>query len=252
MPAGGTTRGLWRPTWNEPCGRCGTAGRRAGRTSPHEPSTAAGGRDPGPPVDAGHPRNEPVPDVAGGLRLRPQLVALRVIFLGIIIAALFHYCTTSGKKIWSKILDHIPFVGKAIWQHHMCQALQALALLINSGVSLVAALKIVSESVEYTMVKLQLIALHDEVASGQLLSNAMTVASVFLPEVIALIHIGEESGTLGQSLEGAALVYNDILEESLKRFVFFLQPVVIIVLGLLVGTLIFAVYLPIMQLSHAL
>lgn len=184
--------------------------------------------------------------------VRSSSMLYGLIFLVISIFSLYYYFTTSGKKTWNKIIDSIPFIGSLSWQHHMCQSLQALALLINSGVSLVSGLAIVSNSVNHTQVKSQLMALHDDVVSGQLLSNAMAMMPIFLPEVVALVHIGEESGTLGQSLEGAALVYSDKLEESLRRFIFLLQPVVIIVLGFLVGILIFAVYLPIMQLSHAL
>jgi len=169
-----------------------------------------------------------------------------------IFCAYRYVITAQGKKRWGSMLNHIPFLGTIIWQHHMCQVLQALSLLITSGVPLVAALKIVSESVDNEEIATQLKSLHHDVASGQLLSYAMGAASLFLPEIIALIHVGEESGTLGHSLEAAALVYNDKVEESLRRFVFFLQPCVIIVLGLLVVTLIFAVYSPIMQLSNVI
>ena len=173
-----------------------------------------------------------------------------------IIATIFcmhYYCATiSGKKRLNTIIDKIPYIGIIVWQHHIGQVLQALALLVASGVALVAALKIVSESIDDELVKIQLQSLHDDVAAGQLLSNAMATSTWFLPEVIALIYVGEESGTLGHSLEAAALVYNDKVEESLRRFVFFLQPCVIILLGLLVTVLIFAVYSPIMQLSHVI
>jgi len=171
---------------------------------------------------------------------------------GITAILVYRYFSTSGKKVWNNIVSRIPFVGMAVWQHHMCQALQALALLVSSGVSLVEGIKIVSDSVDHDVVKSQFVELHDKVASGQLLSNAMNGMSIFMPELIALIHVGEESGTLGHSLESAALVYNNKLEESLRRFIFFLQPTVIIILGLMVTILIFAVYLPIMQLSHVL
>lgn len=172
--------------------------------------------------------------------------------LGIIFFAVHYYCKNGGKKVLDTVVAQIPFIGAVVWQYHMSQALQALSLLVNSGVTLVTALKVVSDSVDHSMVKSQLIALHDDVASGQLLSNAMAMTAVFLPEIIALMYIGEETGILGQSLERAALVYNDRLDEQLRRFVFFLQPAVIILLGFLVTTLIFAVYLPIMQLSHVL
>ena len=172
--------------------------------------------------------------------------------LSITFFAVHYYCKNAGKKMLDIVIARMPFIGVVVWQYHMSQALQALSLLVNSGVTLVTALKVVSDSVDHCMIKSQLVALHDDVAAGQLLSNAMAMTSVFLPEVIALMHIGEETGTLGQSLERAALVYNDRLDEQLRRFVFFLQPAVIILLGFLVTTLIFAVYLPIMQLSHVL
>jgi type IV pilus assembly protein PilC len=172
--------------------------------------------------------------------------------VGIIFFVVHYYCRNAGKQLWERLVVQIPFIGVVIWQYQMSQALQALSLLVSSGVTLVAALTIVSNSVDQSLIKKQLALLHDDVAAGQLLSNAMATTSVFLPEIVALVHIGEETGTLGQSLERAALVYNDALEVSLRRFVFFLQPIVIILLGFLVTTLIFAVYLPIMQLSHAL
>ena len=175
-----------------------------------------------------------------------------VAFLGILVFGIYYYCTTRGKHVWDKIVGTIPFVGGVVWQYHVSQALQALSLLVNSGVTLVAGLAIVSKSVEHYRLKSQLAALHDDVAAGQLLSNAMACSAVFLPEAIALVAIGEETATLGQSLENAAVVYHDQLEDRLRKFVFFLQPIVIIFLGFLVTTLIFAVYLPIMQLSHVL
>ncbi len=176
-----------------------------------------------------------------------------VIVIAISIFCMYRYLITSqGKKLWSSILNSIPFVGTIIWRHHMCQILQALSLLITSGVPLVSALKIVSESIDNEETAMQLKSLHLDVASGRLLSYAMGTTSLFFPEIIALIHVGEESGTLGHSLEASALVYNDKVEESLRRFIFFLQPCVIILLGLLVTILIFAVYSPIMQLSHVI
>jgi type IV pilus assembly protein PilC len=173
-----------------------------------------------------------------------------VVIIAMAVFCIYRYCATAqGKKIRKAFIDNIPFIGAIMWQHHICQALQALALLINSGVPLVVALKVVGESVDHEGVKSQLKGLCHDVAAGQLLANTMAATSLFFPEVVALIFVGQESGTLGHSLEEAALVYNDKVEESLRRFVLFLQPVIIILLGLLVMTLIFAVYSPIMQLS---
>jgi len=146
----------------------------------------------------------------------------------------------------------IPFIGAAVWQHQVCQILHALSLLLKSGVTLEMGLKVVSASIDNNIIKSRFELLYDAIVSGQFLSTAMATSLFFLPEVIALTRIGEESGMLDQSLQRAALIYGDRLDNTMRRFIFFLQPVVIILLGFLVTTLIFAVYLPIMQLSHVL
>ena len=180
-----------------------------------------------------------------------------MVYIFVVIGMLFfslqrYFSYSRGKRIWNKVVDKVPFLGMIIWQYHMSQALSAVSLLVSSGVPLVVGLDMVGKTVEHCVVKSQLIELHDYVVSGQLLSNAMATMLVFLPEIVASIQVGEQSGTLGKSLEYASLVYSDTLEESLRRFIFFLQPVVIIFLGILVTLLIFAVYLPIMQLSYVI
>jgi type IV pilus assembly protein PilC len=174
-----------------------------------------------------------------------------VIIIGVIILSMHYYFITKrGKKTWDYFIEHVPFINSLLWQHYMGQALHAIALLINSGVPLVNALKIVSENIGYEKVAIQLQNIHGEVDAGKLLSNAMLTLSIFLPEAVALVSIGQESGALGNSLESVALIYSDKVDESLRRFIFFLQPMVIIFLGLLITMLIFAIYSPIMQLSY--
>jgi type II secretory pathway component PulF len=183
--------------------------------------------------------------------------SVSLIYVGMVVLAIafciYRYCQTfAGKKRWHSLMHHVPFMGAIMWQHTMSQAFHALALLINSGIPLVDSLKIVGDSIDHDEVKMQFMMLHDGVAAGQLLSKVMATMSVFLPEVIALINVGQESATMSSSLESIAVVYTNRVEESLRRFVFFLQPLAIIILGLLVTTLIFAVYAPIMQLSHSI
>jgi len=180
------------------------------------------------------------------------MLYLAIFFIITIIFMQRYFLTKQGRRKWNSIINNIPFVSAIVWQYHMCQALQALALLVSSGACLVTGLKIISDSVDHEIIKVQLQDVYHNVEAGKLLANAMAETMIFLPEVIALIYVGQESGTLGHSLEAAALVYNDKVEESLRRFVFFLQPCVIILLGLLVTLLIFAIYSPIMQLSHVI
>lgn len=174
---------------------------------------------------------------------------------GIGIASFFSFryaATASGKKVLTKMLFHIPGIGKALWCYGVAQGLQSVSLLIERGVPLVDSLQIVSNSLRYDSVKEVFAFLYQQVLEGQLLSDAIASVSLFFPQVVALVSVGQRSGTLGQSLGEAALVYTEALDAFLERFIFLLQPTIIIALGLLVTLLIAAVYSPIMQLSHIL
>lgn len=175
-----------------------------------------------------------------------------VVGTGGILCAVYYYGKTTGKNMVDGLCVRIPFVGRLMYYHQLGQALHALSLLVNSGVSLSYALKMVSASVTNGVVKHCLVSLYDEIQLGRLLSDAMLSSAVFLPEVIAVIHVGEETGELGTSLEYSARLYKDLLQQMLGRVVFFLQPIMIIILGLLITTLILSVYLPVMELSRAI
>lgn len=175
-----------------------------------------------------------------------------VVGIGGILCAVYYYCKTTGKNMVESFCVRIPYGGLLIYYHQLGQALHALSLLVNSGVSLSYGLKMVSASVTNSVVKHCLISLYDEIQLGRLLSDAMFSSAVFLPEVVAVIRVGEETGGLGSSLEYAAHLYKEVLKQMLGRFIFFLQPIMIIILGLLIAALILSVYLPVMELSHAM
>jgi type II secretory pathway component PulF len=202
--------------------------------------------------------NQQLPPLTKGIVAISEFVcSFSMVYLGVVLAVivtcLYQYTKTPfGKNFCHRLLYKLPGIGAIAWQYSMCQALQALALLITSGVPLVQSLDVVAQSIDNSVVADELRVVYHTVQEGSLLSKAMLHAGVFLPEVIALVHVGEESGTIGMSLEDAAAVYYALLEHMIKKTVFFLQPLLIVLLGLLVMILIFAVYAPIMQLSYTI
>jgi len=174
-------------------------------------------------------------------------VLTTVVFL---LCVLNHFFKLYGKKWQDRIKLRIFFIGPLLYKHFLSQILYALSLLVAGGVTLSDALQLLVSSSDNQVIKREIEHLYHDVLSGHLFSDALERSSLFLPEIVSLIVIGEESGVMTESLEKAAHLYFDSLQQSLARFIFFLQPLVIIILGLLVATLIFSVYLPIMNLSH--
>lgn len=145
-----------------------------------------------------------------------------------------------------------PFVAAHIKHHELGQFLHALSLLIKSNVPLLQSLDILQVSAHNHVIKQYIGCLYNDVHSGRLLSHAMSAQFIFPSDIVALVAVGEEAGELGAALSSAADIYKRAVQRSLDRLLFIMQPLVIIILGFLIGTLILAVYLPIMSLSYAI
>ena len=158
----------------------------------------------------------------------------------------------AGKHIFDRLYLSFPFIGMIVQYHFWGYCLQSLALLLQGGMPLVPALHIMYDVCDNTIFKQCLAVLHAEVTAGSLLSNAMAgfPLGTVSQEAISMVRVGEESGNLAKLLEHASYIYHDKLKRQLKIMTFVIQPVCILVLGLLVALLIFAVYMPVINLSQ--
>ncbi len=180
------------------------------------------------------------------------LVVITIIIVCLLIKK--YFTTTTGKKIRDRLLLTLPFIGTIIKQQLVAYALQSLALFEKSGVSLVGALQIVAQSTDNSIFQKQLDYLVIEIAGGSSLSEAMRniPQSFFTDEIIAMVHIGQESGNISTLLEKAADIYHEKVSRQLYLFSIFLQPFLIIMLGLFVSMLIFSVYVPMINLARVM
>lgn len=162
--------------------------------------------------------------------------------------------TQRGRRAFDWLLLHLPFLGTVTVLRNTAFIFQSLGLLLAGGVHLLGALKIVRKSISNTYVKNQLDGLEKEVRAGVALSDAMIRLpdSIFGLDAVALIRVAHESGELARSCTHLGSFYQVRLERFLRRVLFFVQPVLMITMGLLILLLIVALYSPIISLSSAL
>lgn len=153
------------------------------------------------------------------------------------------------KRVLDSIALSIPLLKDAIMQSAQSSYLQSLGLLLEQGVHLVRALVIARVSVANSILQEELIELEHNVIQGRTLSNAMrlSVQEFFSLETIALVAVGEESGSLGRKLVNAALAQEEKLLQKVTLVTTWLQPIVMLLLGVLVAALIFALYVPLFE-----
>jgi len=151
-----------------------------------------------------------------------------------------------------RLLLCLPIINMVVVDSALLYWLHALSMLLKSRVPLVPALHIVHPLVYNTHLKASFAPIADDVATGNTLRVAMMSMKtpLFTPDVLALIQIGQESGNLGEMVGKAADIHYAKVERTLAFCTVIIQPLLLIIMGLLVAFLVFALYMPIFNLAQ--
>ena len=157
----------------------------------------------------------------------------------------------SRKKFFERFFINFPLTGPVIKNNFLVHFLSSTSMLLESGMRLLPAIGISKLSSKNSLLKSQIDILESEVYSGSLLSESMLdyPGKLFTQDLIAMIKVGEETGQLGLMLKKAADIYQEKVNRSIVFFTTIFQPLLMIILGLLITLLIFAIYVPVLSLS---
>ncbi|MDQ5981416.1 MAG: hypothetical protein QG570_163 [Patescibacteria group bacterium] len=172
-----------------------------------------------------------------------------IILAGIIGGLKVFTATDDGKYVFSKMGMRTPLIGGLIRYSNLVQFSRTLALLIQSGVPIIEALKIVRDSVYSIIYKESVDVFIEDVRHGFPLSQSITQDKNFPPMVGSMAVIGEETGSIDKQLESVAKYYEGEVDKIIKGLSTAIEPLIMIVLGAMVGLLIVSVILPIYQLT---
>lgn len=157
-----------------------------------------------------------------------------------------------GKKWLDKIVMRTPYINELVKNAARVSVLRSLALLVRGGMPLVPALRVARGAVGNSVLHESLHMIEKDVEAGSSLSESLAFGQqdLFDHNVRSLVRVAEESGTLSTMLGKAADAHQESLDRSLRFITTLLQPLLMIILGLLVALLIFAIYLPVFSLSN--
>ncbi|MGF6394717.1 type II secretion system F family protein [Pseudomonas plecoglossicida] len=187
-------------------------------------------------------------DLSTGLgRWAPLLVAAAVaLCLGV--RTLYRQHTPA--RLWiSRQVLRLPVFGRLLGHAALARFARSLATAYGAGVPLLDALATVARACGGDLQQQAVLRLRQGMANGQALHQAMTAEPMFPPLLIQLTAIGESSGTLDQMLDKAASHYEEQVSQALDQLTSLLEPAIVAILGVLVGGLVVAMYLPIFQLG---
>jgi len=146
----------------------------------------------------------------------------------------------------------IPVIGMILHQSAISRFARTLALTFKAGVPLVEALDTVAGATGSIMYDEAVAKIRDDVAVGYSLNLAMKQVGIFPPMVVQMVGIGEESGALDSMLFKVAEYYEQEVDNAVDAMTSLIEPFIIVVLGVLVGGMVVAMYLPIFKLGQAI
>ncbi|MFL0810602.1 MAG: type II secretion system F family protein [Agarilytica sp.] len=155
------------------------------------------------------------------------------------------------RSIVDKVILKIPVVGDIIYQSICARFARTLSTTFAAGVPLIDALESVAGATGNIHFEAATLKIRDEVSSGTQLNVAIDRTRIFPPLLVQMTAIGEESGALDEMLDKAANYYEEAVDNLVDSLTSLLEPMIMSVLGILVGGLMIAMYLPIFKIGQA-
>ena len=155
----------------------------------------------------------------------------------------------SGIRWWQSRALTLPLVGKLILKYNLTLFARSLGTLLGNGVPLILALHIATQTVGNLKLRTALEGVIPKVKGGSKMVDAIAASGIFEPLAINLLKVGEETGRMGTMLLELARIFNSDVETGIKRSLTMLEPVLILVLGLLVGAIIVSIMLGILSVN---
>ena len=176
------------------------------------------------------------------------IVLMVLAIVGLIYAIKRYYASDQGSKVIDAFLLKIPVIGMLIRKVAVARFTRTLGTLISSGVPILEGLLITARSAGNRVVEREVMGARTAVTSGRALSDPLRGSTVFPPMVVHMISVGENTGALDQMLSKIADFYDDEVDTAVNALTALLEPMMIVFLGVVVGGLVVAMYLPIFKL----
>ncbi|MEI2577806.1 type II secretion system F family protein [Scytonema sp. PRP1] len=179
-----------------------------------------------------------------------------LLVIGIVIAAGIayrqYYKTSAGRETIDRLYLKMPLFGDLIQKSSVARFSRTFGSLTRSGVPILTCLEIVRETSGNQVIANAIDAARAEIQQGGMISLALQKEKVFPSMAIQMISIGEETGELDSMLMKIADFYEDEVEQTVKALTSILEPVMIVVLGGMVGTILLSMYLPMFKVFDTL
>ena len=152
--------------------------------------------------------------------------------------------TKMGRMIWDKFKLKMPVLGPVISKVSIGRFTRTLGTLVSSGVPILQALTIVKETAGNVIISNAINSVHESVKEGETITAPLEGSGVFPPMVVSMVDVGEQTGALPEMLLRIADNYDEEVDNAVAAMTSLLEPIMIIFLAVIVGSIVIAMFLP--------
>ena len=160
--------------------------------------------------------------------------------------------TRFGRRLWDKFKLNMPVLGTVISKVAISRFTRTLGTLVSSGVPILQALTIVKETSGNVIVGNAVSAVHESVKEGETITAPLEASKVFPPMVVSMVDVGEQTGALPEMLMKIADNYDEEVDNAVAAMTSLLEPIMIVFLAVIVGSIVIALFLPLIALMDGL
>jgi type IV pilus assembly protein PilC len=175
-----------------------------------------------------------------------SVVAVVVVLLNIFVRTKF------GRHVWDKFKLKMPVIGPVVTKVAISRFTRTLGTLVSSGVPILQALTIVKETAGNVIISNAVSSVHESVKEGETITAPLEASSIFPPMVISMVDVGEQTGALPEMLLKIADNYDDEVDNAVAAMTSLLEPIMIVFLAIIVGSIVIAMFLPLIDLMNSM
>ena len=178
--------------------------------------------------------------------------AIAIVVVALVVVYRAFSSTEGGKVTLDKIKLRLPLFGDLVRKSSISRFSRTLGTLVTSGVPILQALNITRETAGNYVVGEAIGKVHDSVKEGESIVQPLEASGIFPPMVISMIDVGEETGQLPEMLLKVAEVYDDEVDNAVAGLTSLLEPIMIVFLAVVVGTIVIALFLPLITIIQTM
>jgi type IV pilus assembly protein PilC len=184
--------------------------------------------------------------------IKHYIVYIILIVIAFIVAFIYFYRTPFGRAMVDDLLLKVPIFGNLIRKVAVARFTRTLGTMISSGVPILDALEITAKTAGNKTVERDVMFTRSGISEGKTLAEPMSQSKVFPPMVVQMVAVGEATGNMDAMLNKIADFYDQEVDDAVSALTSLLEPMLMVFLGVVVGGMVIALYLPIFNMADTL